>query len=67
MLNEGKNSISVVYFCPKSNEDKMDKLANGDTLVIMGDVRNGYSGNLTLYARSIALCEMPEKIYAGGK
>ena len=67
LLNEGKNSISVVYFCPKSNEDKMDKLANGDTLVIMGDVRNGYSGNLTLYARSIALCEMPENIYAGGK
>lgn len=63
LLNEGKNSINVVYFCPKSNEDKMDKLAVGDSLVIMGDVRNGYSGSLTLYARSIALCEIPNNIY----
>ena len=63
ILNEGKESINVVYFCPKSNEDKMDKLINGDTIVLMGDIKNGYSGSLTMYARSIALCEMPANIY----
>lgn len=63
LLNEGKSSISVVYFCPKANETKMDKLAVGDSVIMMGDVKNGYNGSLTLYARSIALCEIPKDIY----
>ncbi len=62
-LNEGKAQISVVYFCPKANEVKMDKLVAGDTICVMGDVRNGYNGSLTLYAKNIALCELPENIY----
>ena len=63
VLNEGKNQINVVYFCPKANEVKMDKLITGDCICIMGDVRNGYNGSLTLYAKNIALCELPNNIY----
>lgn len=63
ILNEGKASINVVYFCAKANEDKMDKLTDATGIVIKGDVRTGFSGALTLYGKAIAFCEIPEHIY----
>lgn len=59
-LNEGKRRISAIYFCPKSNIEKMDILKDEDTIVIMADIEKD-GEYLTAKIKSISLCEIDEK------
>ena len=40
----------------------MDKLANGDSVVMIGNVQRSYNG-LSYNVKTIALCEIPDNIY----
>ena len=62
VLNEGRKRINAIYFSSLANEAKMNKLADGDSVIVVGDVRNGYGG-LTVHISSLGLCEIPEDIY----
>ncbi len=48
-----EHKIECVYFCPKSNEVKMEALQDGMMVLCTGDVQKGLSGNLTYYIRKM--------------
>jgi DNA polymerase III epsilon subunit family exonuclease len=60
-LNDTISKIDVKYFTTRSNEKKMDKLVNGDEVLILGDVKS-FNNKLSLYITSISKCQLPEKI-----
>ncbi|MDD3232485.1 MAG: exonuclease domain-containing protein, partial [Clostridia bacterium] len=53
--------INCIYFCPKSNISKMDKLKEGDSILIVANIKkqNNY---ITAYIKSLSWCEIPKKI-----
>lgn len=66
LLNEGTKKISCIYFCPKSNIQKMDKLHDGNEIIILADIKKEIK-HLTAHIRKISLCKMPETKTLVGK
>jgi DNA polymerase III epsilon subunit family exonuclease len=60
-LDDSTSRIDARYFSSIASEKKMDKLKNGDEVIIIGDVKS-FNKRLCLYVKSIALCCLPEKI-----
>lgn len=60
-LNDSTAKIEVKYFTTTTNEKKMDKLANGDNVLILGDIRS-FNKKLSLYIKAISKCRLPENI-----
>lgn len=60
-LNDSNSRIEVKYFSTISNEKKMDKLLNGDEVIILGDIKS-FNKKLSLYIKAISRCIMPEKV-----
>ncbi len=60
-LFDTTSRIDVRYFTTISNEKQMDKLLNGDQVLILGDVEE-FNRKLTLYIKAISRCVLPEKI-----
>lgn len=60
-LNDNISKIDVKYFTPRSNEKKMDKLVNGDEVLILGDIKS-FNNKLSLYIKAISKCQLPEKL-----
>jgi len=59
--NGSFKKFNCIYFCPKSNISKMDKLMEGDSILILADIRkqNNY---MTAYIKSLSWCKIPKKI-----
>lgn len=62
-LNENGNRINCIYFCPKSNLRKMDKITNGIEIIVVANVKVENKVT-TSYVKSLSYCKMPEKIEA---
>lgn len=56
-LNDDKK-IECIYFCPKSNERRMDVLVDDMTVVCVGDIKLGLGGKLTYYIKRLALAHV---------
>lgn len=54
-LSDNGGSIEVIYFCAKTNEKKMEALADGMSIICVGDIQQGLSGKLTYYIKKLAL------------
>ncbi len=54
-LKDISGSIDVIYFCSKTNEKKMESLADGMSIIAVGDVNKGLSGRLTCYIKKLSL------------
>ena len=61
VLNDTTARIEVRYFTTQANEKHMDKLVNGDEVLILGNVEE-FNKKLTLYVSAISRCYLPEKI-----
>ncbi|MDD3397620.1 MAG: exonuclease domain-containing protein [Clostridia bacterium] len=59
LLNEGSKKINCLYFCPKSNVQKMDKLCDGNEVIILGDIKKE-ARHLTAFVNKLSLCKIPE-------
>ena len=60
-LHEDNRYIQMVYFCPKNNITKMDKLVDGTDVLVIADIKkenNNFSG----YIRSLSLCQINEVV-----
>lgn len=60
-LHEENRYIQMVYFCPKNNITKMDKLVDGTDVLVIADIKkenNSFSG----YIRSLSLCQINEVV-----
>ncbi len=53
-INDGA-PMEVIYFCTKSNEKKMESLADGMSVICVGDVIKGLSGKLNYKIKKMAL------------
>ncbi|MDD4815872.1 MAG: exonuclease domain-containing protein [Clostridia bacterium] len=59
LLNENGKKISCVYFCSKSNLKKMDRFKNGDSVIVVADIKKD-NNFLTAYIKSISFCTITE-------
>lgn len=60
-LREDNRYINMIYFCPKSNVKKMDKICDGDSVLVIADIKKE-NGFLSGYIRSLSLCEINEDV-----
>lgn len=60
-LRDDNRYLNMIFFCPKVNENKMDKVVDGDSVIVIADIKkeNGY---LSGYIKSISFCEINTKI-----
>ncbi|MBR4406911.1 MAG: 3'-5' exoribonuclease [Clostridia bacterium] len=60
-LYEENRFLRMLHFCARSHVEKMDKLANGDEVLVIADVKkdNKY---LTGFIKSISLCQIDEEV-----
>ncbi|MDD4686288.1 MAG: exonuclease domain-containing protein [Clostridia bacterium] len=63
ILNENVKKINCIYFCPKSNIRKMDKITNDNEIIIVANVKVENKVT-TAYVKSLSYCKMPKKIVA---
>ena len=60
-LNDGKK-MECVYFCSKTNLKKMDCLANGMTILCLGNLKpSSFNNKMTYYVSRIALATIDEE------
>ena len=60
LLNDGKK-IECIYFSTKTNIPKMDLLADGMTILCLGDIKRGLGDKLTYYIKKISLATINEE------
>lgn len=58
-LNDSISNIEVKYFTSVANQKKMDKLQDGDCVIILGDIKS-FNQKLSLYIKAISTCKLPE-------
>ena len=60
-LHEENRYIQMVYFCPKANIIKMDKLVDGTQVLMIADIKKEHN-SLSGYVRDLSLCQINEVV-----
>lgn len=60
-LREDNRYINMIYFCAKSNVKKMEKICDGDSVLVIADIKKE-NGFLSGYVQSLSLCEINEEV-----
>lgn len=56
-LHEENKYLNMLYFCPKANITKMDKIQDGDDVLVIVDIKKE-NNFLTGFVSSLSLCEI---------
>lgn len=59
-IKDPSAKIRAVYFCPKSNEKKLSKLTEGDTILVIADVEVQDEKVSSCVVRDISYCTMKQ-------
>lgn len=60
-LKDDSRYLNMVYFCPQSNIKKMDKLCDGDSVLVIADIKKE-KNFLNGYLRRLSLCEINNEV-----
>ena len=60
-LHEDNRYISMVYFCPKANIIKMDKLVDGTEVLVIADIKKEHN-SLSGYIKDLSLCQINQVV-----
>ena len=61
-LRDSTGVIDCVYFCPKTHENALNALQEGDFLLLVGDLKVGLTNKLTYYIRKISYATMTKEV-----
>ena len=61
-LRDSSGVIDCVYFCPKTHENALNALQDGDFLLLVGDLKVGLTNKLTYYIRKISYATMTKEV-----
>lgn len=66
-IKDETGSISAIHFSNKSNQSKLDSLAENMQLLLIGDLRKNSYGKLTYYIKAISHCIIKKEVIEQAK